>query len=274
MSTPENNELTTKAIAYIKDLYSLNQSDIFIDEQIHNDINWRPSFYIKLNYFIVAFEVSEKTYPVIFNMSHANILSVHLPITVYNVCSDENFNTSELRTLIKHGFGLITINNDDHVEKIQDGIPLIQHIPEQEFADECKSLPVKIKRRLRESFDSYKAKPQSGLSEITALTEEIIDGVVNQMIKKTWLVANTKNQTLNVKLTRMLASPQCGGAQASIAGLISYVSKYRNMSHHAPRSRKQLYEKIHNSQHGFREGIKQLTHFKEQMKHININLKV
>lgn len=268
-----NKDLIDTAIEHFKNIYSLSGTDIYRDKEIHKDIPWRPSFYFKQKYSIVAFEVSNETLPRIFYMSHANILSVHIPITVISICAVENFKSSDLKALQKFGFGLFTID-DNVVFKVQEGIPLFQHIPEHEFLDEYKSLTPKIKRRLREAYDLYITKPQSGLSEITALVEEIINDVIVQMINKTWIVNNVKNKTLSDKLNTMMTTPQCKDARASIGGLISYVSKYRNMSHHAPKSQKQLYEKIHNSQHGFREGIKQLTHFKEQMKHLNIQLKV
>lgn len=266
--------LIETAISHFKNIYALSEAEIHRNKAIDKDISWRPSFYFRQKYSIVAFEVSDNALPGIIQMSYASILSVHIPITVFSICLDENFSPSVLKTLQKFGFGLFTIGDDGSVSKVQEGTPLIQYISENEFSDECHDLPPKLKRRLRESYEIYLSKPQSGLSEITAIVEEIVNNVILQMIKKSWLPNNTQSQTLSNKLNSMMSSAHCNGAKASIGGLISYVSKYRNSSHHPAKSQKQLYEKIHNCQHGFREGIKQLTHFKQQMKYLGIQLKV
>jgi len=223
----------------------------------------------------MAFEISEHPTPAIFYTAYASIMSVHLPIIVYSICIDENIKASDIKDLQRYGFGLFTINTEGHVSKVLDGIPLIQYIPENEFADECKLLPQKVKRRLRESYETYLAKPQSGLSEITETTEEIINNALVQMIKKGWLANNVQKKSLSDKLTLMLnCTPHCDNAKPSIAGLITYISQYRNLAHHSAKNPKQLYDKIHSCQHGFREGIKRLKHFQDQMKHIGILLKV
>lgn len=262
------------AIAHFKNIYSLSEADIHRDEAIHRDISWRPSFYFKQKYSITAFEISERPTPAIFYSAYASIMSVHLPITVYSICTDENINASDVKDLKRYGFGLFTINSDGVVSKVLDGIPLIQQIPEQEFLDESKSLPPKIRGQLRAAYEIYKTQPQSGLNEQTALVEEIVNNVTKQMVKKTWLQPAALSVTLSNKLRQhILPCPNCASATSSIAGLITFVSEYRNMIHHPAKSPKQLYDKIHSCQHGFREGIKRLKHFNTEMKKIGITLK-
>jgi hypothetical protein len=262
------------AISYFKQIYSLSEADIHRNEAIHKDIPWRPSFYFKQKYSIMAFEISERPFPAIFYTAYASIMTVHQPIIVYSICTDENIKANEVKDLQRHGFGLFTINPDSTVSKFLDGIPLIQHIPEHEFLDECNDLPPKIKGRLREVYEIYKTQPQSGLSEQTALVEEIVNNVTKQMVKKAWLPETALKVTLANKLRQhILPCPNCSSATSSIAGLISFVADYRNMIHHSPKSQKQLYDKIHSCQHGFREGIKRLKLFNADMKQIGITLK-
>jgi len=271
--------LIASTINHLKITYALTDKNIFINQPITRELEWRPSFYIKKNRFsIIAFEVSEHPLPTILKIRYADIQKLHVPITIVSVCHDDNTISTEQKKEIKElrelGFGLITVNSNGDIEKVNEGIPLIQYISESEFADESKDLPKAIRQRLRDCYESYTSNPMAGLNEITELTELIVNNVVKQMIRKGWLANNVESQSLNYKLTEMVRNcTQCNNARASIGSLMGYISKYRNASHHAPTTQKELYNKIFNCQHGFRDGIRQLKHFNQQMKHIGISLR-
>lgn len=272
-------ELKKAAIEYYKSLYALSNNDIKENIAIHQDLPWRPTFYFKNRHTITAIEISEHPFPMVFKLQALNIINFNkLLIKVICVCPSSNIITgsarNEKKELLKQGFGLITIGEDGDIESHDEGIPLRQFISEAEFNTEVKSLPKKIRQRLRDSYTAYNASPSNGLSEITEIIESVINELTKQLIRKGWLVTSDNNLTLSGKIDKMLACSQCTNAKASIGGVKHYVSFYRNLAHHAPNTPKKAYDKAHKAQHGFKEGIILLKHLKEQMKNYGINIKV
>lgn len=270
-------ELRESAINHFKDIYSLPINAFKINSELHKDLAWRPSFYFKNRYTLVAVEILDYPSSRLLKSLALDIMDTNLLIKVVVICPESNIINEtirkEINQLLNYGFGFFTID-DRGINRQQEGIPLIQFISEKEFTSEIKTLPISIKRRLRDAFDTYNSNPRNGLSEITEIVESVINNLVEQSIKLTWLANSARNKTLAQKIDLMLNDPNhYHSAKASLGGLKSYISVYRNSSHHAPNSLKKAYEIAKMSQHGFREGIKQLNNLNTKMKNHNIKIK-
>lgn len=249
---------------------------IKIGLEIDPKLEWRPTIYFKLNdYLIVAAEVSETTpYPKIFRISHANVLNVQLPMAMYSICTEEAFldkgNQKEIRELEAHGYGLYTVDGDGNVQRRLDCIPLIQHIPNEEFLEEIRQLPASYRRNLKDCYEVYHKRPISGLQEITEMVEGLINISATKAVKKGWLT-KVKKGAADI-LDDMSGNINFKPAVASIGGIRNYIKEYRNVAHHPAKTRAKAYRKYRACRHGFIDGIKQILSFRTAMKNIGIRL--
>lgn len=216
-------------------------------------------------YLIVAVEASEKPYPDILRIRYPDILNIHIPIAVYCCCPEEAYlkkeHQKDIKDLRAHGFGLLTVDEDGNVTERFDCIPLIQHISESEIEGEIKSLPKAIRLRFREAYKKYNGHPVSGLQDVTEIVEDIVYGAIQHAVKKKMLDDKVLKETSATKSVRNLfGAPPLENKHACQGGLTYFFSKYRNVAHHSPKSRKQAYEKFMNCREGFRAAI---THSKE-----------
>ncbi len=270
--------LIDAAVKFFSDYYE--NPTIKINEEIDERLNWRPSIHFKAKKFLtIIAEVSpEKLYPEIFNMQLANILDIHMPISIFSVCPEELYlnsnNQKEAKSLRAHGYGLLTIDNTKKATKRFGCIPIIQHISEDEFKKEIELLPKKIKVELKDAFERYQDKSDSGMQKITELVEAIVLDAGKKSAKKNWISNTTVKGGASNILDEMLKETQFQHETAPIGGMRSYLKDYRNPSHHAPRSKKQAYEKFQDCQHGFREGIKVIKRFRFAMKQIGIQINI
>jgi len=251
-----------------------------ISEEIDPKLRWRPSLHFKpSNDQTIAAEASETPYPEIFRLRHADILDVHMPISVYCICPEETFLDStkqrEVRDLQSHGYGLLTVDHQGKVLKRFGCIPLVQHISKAEFEAEIRDIPKKIQLRLKEAFDTYCQNAGSGVKELTEIVEGIVLNVGKKVAKRGWIDRGIlKKGSASKILDAMLEAKQCRNALHSIAGARSYIKDYRHIAHHFPRNKRQAYTKYRTCQHAFREGIKRIRSFRDALKHLGMRITV
>lgn len=252
---------------------------IKISQEIDTKLGWRPTLHFKATeYLTVAVEVSETPYPTIFRLRHAEILNVHMPISVFCVCPEEAFlqqeKQTEVQNLQSHGYGLLTVDRNGSVMPRIQCIPLIQHIPADEFRSEIKGLSKKLRLRLREAFSRYNSNPGSGLQELSEVAEGLIINTGKKLSSKGWIGKVTANTTPAWILDEMTVSKQCKGAIASVGGMRSFMKDYRNTAHHVPKNKTQAYKKYQDCQHGFREGLKRIKSFLESLKALGVSVNI
>jgi len=267
--------LTDAAEEYFNGLYE--NPSLRTSTQIDPSLGWTPSIHFKAsNHLTIAAEVSETPYPAILRLRHADIANVQVPIAVYSVCPEEAYlekkEQSNIRQLQQHGYGLLTVDGDGHVQRRFGCIPLIQHIPETEITGVIKEIPRPIKLRIRDAFQNYELNAGAGVSQLSEIVEALAISAAKGANTKGWLSVNLTLPVARI-LDEMFACPQLKSAAAAIGGARSYISVYRNAAHHPPRSKKAAYIKYRDCQHGFREGIRRILDFRDSMKKLGIQIR-
>ena len=271
--SPTDRFLGEAAEGHFKQLFE--GATIKIGEAIDPNLSWRPTIHFRWSgYLTIAGETSERPYPRIFRVVHANVLEVQIPISMYSICGEDAYldrnNQREIEELRAHGYGLFTVDNDGNVQRKFGCIPLIQHIPERKISDDIKPLPLKYRVKLRECYYSYNNKPESGLREASELVEGLVKSAAEKAKRKGFL-PNIKSNTADI-LDDMLGNPKFRDQTADIGGVRSYMRNYRNPVSHPPRNRKQAYDRFRSCQHGFLESIRQVASFHRAMKKLGISI--
>jgi len=246
-------------------------------EAISDDIAWLPSLHFKIDKFtIVAVEGSEDTpYPEILRLRHADILNAGFPITVYSICPEDVFLKKESQPIIRemreHGIGIYSIDSSTTVHLRERAIPLVQHISHLDFNGEVSGITGRLKFEIVEAFENYKLKAQSGVKEITEISEALIKLAAKNTTIVSW-IGNHKNDSCAVILDYMFLVNQLSSARAAIGGMRNYISNYRNTAHHPPRSKRQAFLKFKDCRHAFLDGLKCIRNFKEALRNLGIKL--
>ena len=77
---------------------SYDKPPIKEDEEIDSELGWVPTLSCPINNHIMVIEASEKVYPLIFRMRHAEMAQVQIPMAVYCVCPEEAYLQSQKET--------------------------------------------------------------------------------------------------------------------------------------------------------------------------------
>ena len=243
--------------------------------EIDKNLSWTPSFYFKIHeHLTIAVEISEKPYPLIFSIRHADILRMPIPIAIYSVCSEEAYlsEQTEAKRLMNDGFGLLTVASDGTVQKRSASIPLIQQISEIEFQSEIKPLPKAIRVRLVEAFELYKQNAPAGTAAVAELMEGLVIKAGRDAVRNKW-ISKSEGTSNPAKILNALLADQAHftNAIAAIGAAQAYISMYRNVNHHFPKNKKQAAVKYRDCRHGFLEGLKKIGFFREAMKNAQLS---
>ncbi|SFI18269.1 hypothetical protein [Methylobacterium brachiatum] len=248
---------------------------IQLGEAIDKTVSWSPAMKMRVHdHLTVIAEVSEKPYPLILSMRRSAIIQLDMPISVYSVCPEESYlaNQAEFKRLTADGFGLITVDANGNAQPRSRAIPLIQQITEVEFAADIKGLPVKLRKRLAESFDHYNHSPPTGAADVAEVMEGLVLKAGREAAAKNWIPASEAKPGASQKtLIAMQGSVQCKNAAAALGAAQGFISMYRNLNHHFPKDRKQAAKKYRDSRHGFLEGLKKVGFFRDQMRNIGLS---
>ncbi|UPG90603.1 hypothetical protein L2Y96_02185 [Luteibacter aegosomaticola] len=265
--------LSVAAQAFFEHTYQTKS--ISSGQPIDRDLNWSPSLSFKTNsHRMIVAEVSpDKPYPLILRMRRADILGLNMPIAVYSVCPEQAYldDQAQVKELMSHGYGLLTVDAAGIVTRRSSCVPLIQLIPANEFADAMKGLPGSIRARLAESFERYNSDPLSGVSDIAEVFEGLVLKAGRDAVKKGWLSkSDAKAGAPASTLLAMQQSQKFKNAAAAIGGAQSYISEYRNTAHHTPKNKEQAAKKYRDCRHGFLEGLRKIPPFRTAMKNLGL----
>jgi len=238
-------------------------------------VNWAPALQFKIHeHLTVVAEASENPYPIIFRLRHTDVLKLQDPIAIYCVCPEEAYlkNQADAKALMADGYGLLTVAADGSVQKRSGCIPLIQQITEKEFAGEIADLPLRLRRRLSESFERYQSSAPSGTADVAEVMEGLVLRAGRDAVKKGWIasIAAKPGKPADT-LTAMQASPQCKTHAAALGAAQGYISMYRNLSHHFPKDKKQAAKKYRDCRHGFIEGLKKIAFLRESLRKLGLS---
>lgn len=242
-------------------------------ESFRADLEWTPPVTIKannhLNVFIQPSE--EKVYPLIMQLRHADLLAMPDPIAVYAICPEEITHNAEQKRQIKkleaHGYGLIVVPIDGEPEIKIEAIPLIQHISDEVFNNQCVGLPVLFRRELNEAFRIYKQNPVLGLKHECDFIEGLVVKSGIDAAKKGWIETKyKKTQTISSILDALTGTVQMSSSLASLGAMRAFIQMHRNTNAHFPKNKSQAIKKYRNCRHAFIDGIEKIGLFRDQMR--------
>lgn len=264
------------AMRFFREQYQ--RPDIKVQQAINADLNWVPSFHFRIHdHLLLAVEVSESVYPMILNLRRVDLEKLQFPIAVYSVCPEEAYvrDQADAKRLMSHGYGLVTIDSRGAATKRAGSIPILQQIHREEFNHEIHGLPQKYRQRLARSYEAYCQNAPLGVSDITEVMEGMVLRAGQAAAKKTWIANNQARPGQSAAtLAAMQRAPQLGGCAAAVGGAQSYISVWRNTSHHFPKNPRKAAQKYRECRHGFLEGIRQIKAFRESMRTVGINVPV
>lgn len=248
--------IANKAIAHCKVQYGKN--GFKLDEGIDSSIGWRPTFYLKPAKFrIVAFEVEDNLFPEVLKGAALEIIHYDFPISVYQVCSLEAYQTdpkhAKVNLLRKHGFGLITVDEDDHVTVQTTCIPLMQHISPDQFEKEISELNQVLKVSFRAAYETYRTNEGQGLQQAGQIVEGLILSIADQSIKKKIFTRGLLTDPLADIIDELYRHFK--SHRAALGDARAFVKEFRNTASHAPKTAKQAADKIRKCKTGFLDAI-------------------
>ncbi len=164
---PRLRNVAIKALAYCKTKYGGN--GLKTEEEIATAIAWRPTFYFKpTRFLIVAVEVEDNLYPEALKIAAHDIGHFDSPISVFQACSLEAYQNdrhqAKVNLLRKHGFGILTVDDDGMATIQHQCIPLAQNISSEELETQMRELTPKLKVSFRNAHGHLPNKRRTGAS--------------------------------------------------------------------------------------------------------------
>ena len=247
---------------------SYDKPPIKEDEDIASELRWVPTLNCPINNHLMLIEASEKVYPLMLKLRRAAMAEVQIPIAVYCVCPEEAYlkDQKEALDLERHGFGLFIVNSNGKAVKKFPAIPIAQHITENDYNSDVKRLPPTVKRMAKASFDTYRGNSPAGVASLSEIVEGMIFKAAKEAAKKAWMTNADAKGTLDSVLVKMKVVSQFNNASGVLSSAQSFISNYRNASHHFPKNKKQAHTKYRDCRHGFLDGLRHLQSISDAMK--------
>lgn len=244
---------------------------IHVGKPLHNDLNWVPGLWFSANdHLTILAEPSEDSaYPKIFEMRHADVLQFPEPIALYAICPEEvALKSSEqeaIRRLEDHGHGLITVNRNGQVQRRLTAVALVQVISRREYKASISALPKNFRQRIGVAFEDYCNRPSSGVGSLSEVVEGLVIKAGDDAVQRQFITRGALGNTVADNLDALHSVPQFKGARAAIGGVRGYIHRFRNVSHHWPKRKRDAYRKYRDCRLGFLEGIEHIKTFREAM---------
>ena len=251
--------------------------EMHCNEQVHKDLGWIPALWFTIHeHMTICVEPSEDSlYPRILEIKANDVRRFSRPITIYVVCTEEVARAAshkpERKRLENDGFGLIVIDGSGEARRELVAIPLIQIISKPEFSGEVNGLPTRLKRRVSEAYEDYCGKPVNGVRTLSEVVEGLVESAGRDAVRKGYIQAAQGKGGVADTLDALYGAEQCKNARAEIGGVRSYVSKYRNLSHHWPRTPARAYKKYADCRHAFLDGLKHIQEFRRAMMGVGLS---
>jgi hypothetical protein len=256
--SPRLKNVAVSGLEFCKNRFGRN--GLQIHREVHANISWKPTFYLKPHpALILAAEVDEMLYPEILKIAAHDIRHHDFPIEVFIICPLAIYLADKKQTTIKllkkHGFGIITVDDDGHATQQCPCIPLAQHISEQELESEISGLTPSLKVKFRSAHTIYQTNEGQGLQEAGQLVEAMINSIAKESVRTGICGPSIKAKMAAATIDVLYPLNDFKDHRAALGGARNFVKEYRNVASHAPRSAKQAMEKIRRCRQGFIESI-------------------
>jgi hypothetical protein len=261
------------SFAYCKTRYGTAGSKA--ESEIDKEISWKPTFQVKSGVKTIAVEVDDNIYPEILKIAAHDISHSEKPIVVYQASSLESFLLDKKQITIKKlkrdGFGLITVDDQNHVTVQHSAVPLVQHISEDVLDRELKGLTQKVKVAFRAAHATYVSDAGQGLQLAGQIVEALVIGIAKAM-KKKGLAINPSKPVADVIDDIYAETTFAKYRGAGLGGARDFIKEFRNTASHPSGSAKLATEKLRKCKAGFFEAMKLAKKLRDISKKENLSI--
>jgi hypothetical protein len=265
------------SLAFCRSRYGAN--GLKVEENIDNVIGWQPTFFLRpTRFLILAVEVNDLVYPEALKAAAHDIGHFDTPIAVFQACPLDAFQNDPKHTKVnllrKHGFGIITVDDDNAATIQHPCIPLAQHISPEELEHELAGLNSVLKVKFKAAHQTYTSNIGQGLQEVGQLIEALLHSVAKQAAKNGIIAAINPAHSLADLIDELYQKPQFRPHRAALGGARDFVKEFRNTASHAPKSARQAMEKIKKCKTGFLDAISVAKKLRSMMQALGFTIRI
>jgi hypothetical protein len=261
--------LAEQALAFCKSHYGAN--GLRIAEGIADEIAWRPTFFLRPDKFnVLAIEVDDKLYPEALKGAAYDVVNyAEAPISVYQVCSLSTYQSDSKQTRInlmrRHGFGIITVDDDGKVTIQHTCVALAQHISNEQLDAELAGVTPNLKVKFKQAHVTYIANEGQGLQQAGQIVEALINSIADQAAKKGVITAAEAKGKLADVIDALYEKKTFKEHRAALGAARDFVKEFRNIASHAPKNANEAAQKIKKCKTGFLDAISVATKLRTMM---------
>jgi hypothetical protein len=181
------------------------------------------------------------------------------PISVFQACSLAAYQTdpkhSKVNLLRKHGFGIITVDEDGLVAIQHACIPLAQHISAEQLDGEIAKLNPSIKVALKGAYQTYETNEGQGLQQAGQIVESVINSIARQAANRGDISTAVLASPLADIIDELYQSKTFKPHRAALGDARSFTKDFRNTASHPPKDARDAAKKIRKCKAGFLNAI-------------------
>jgi hypothetical protein len=240
---------------------------------IDQRIAWQPTFHLKPSRtLIVAVEVADVIFPEILKIAARDIERYNTPISVYQACSLDVFQNdtrlSRVNSLRQNGFGIITVDDSGMAVIQSHAEPLGQHIHQETFDEELRTLPLPLKVKFRAAYATYQANVGQGLQEAGQIVEALIHCIAAQAESAGVVPVGTSAKRTADVIDDLYPTGAFHNYRAALGGARSFARTYRNIASHPATTASQAAEKFRRCKTGFLEALRIATELRTVIRNL------
>jgi hypothetical protein len=256
---PRMQAVATAGLRFLTDRFG--KGGVKLDEEIHPDISWRPTIQVRPSKaLIVAAEVSDGLNPGALKLAALDVMRFDFPISMYLVCPLDIYLADKGQKLTghlrRHGFGILTVDEDGKVVSQCPCIPLAQFLSEEEMAPYLVDMNPKVRVHFRGASDTYRTNEGQGLQACGQIVEAIVRSLAKGAANKGVIsVPGAGAPTADI-IDSLYAHPSFKNHRAALGGARSFIKGYRNIASHPADTPKDAIQKIRKCKAGFVDALR------------------
>jgi hypothetical protein len=243
-----NNDAQVFAYTYAK---GWGKAGLKVEEQIHPDISWNPSFFLRSN--------NHLPYSSALKIAAHDVRNAPIQIIVYNIIPEDVFleqtNQKQLSKLRADGFGLVSIDKAGATTLRHPGVPLSQHIQTEEFDRKIGPLSPRVKVCFRNAYDTYAANPAQGLQEAGQIVEALVTAIATQADGRSMCGKQLLAKTAADTIDNLYGEAAFKNHRAALGAARGFMKHYRNIVSHPAKSASQVADKMRACRDGFLQSV-------------------
>lgn len=251
--------IAVKAMAFFRSKYG--GRGLTIDKEIASEIQWAPSFHLKPNgSLIVAVEVADNLYPEALRGAAYSVEHYDGPlISAYQACSLNAYQNdpkqAKINLLRKHGFGLVTVDEDGRATMQHPATPLAQHVSEEELDARLAALTPTLRVSFKSAHATYLTNIVQGLQQAGQIVEAIITSIATEANVRSVITDAELNGKLADKIDSLYEKPTFKNHRAALGGAREFTRDCRNIASHAPKNARDAADTARKCKAGFLDAV-------------------